>query len=134
MSEEGEFRPKWREDVPAAGTYRSIFKYDPNQFKHPSRAWYEMFKQEFGMTDDDFRTRRPGGDEQVVVAPKCGLERRPGERVPQHRRQGERLHATTTAGSSTATASRSTRTLPCERVSSARCPTWWSIRATRKTS
>jgi alkyldihydroxyacetonephosphate synthase len=73
MSEEGEFRPKWREDVPAAGTYRSIFKLDPNKFRHPNAAWYRMFKSEFGMTDDDFRTRRPGGDEQVVVHRKCGL-------------------------------------------------------------
>ena len=65
--------PKWREDVPAEGTYRSIFKLDPQKFKHPSRAWYEMFKQEFGMTDDDFRERRPGGDQQVVVGRKGGL-------------------------------------------------------------
>ena len=61
------FLPEWRNDVPAAGTYRSIFKYDPNKFKHPSRAWFEMFKSEFGMTDDDFRKRQPGGDEQVRI-------------------------------------------------------------------
>ncbi len=73
MSEEGEFRPKWREDVPAAGTYRSIFKLDPNKFRHPSASWYEMFKSEFGMTDDDFRKPGPSGDEQVVVARQCAL-------------------------------------------------------------
>lgn len=61
------FEPEWREDVPSAGSYRSIFKYDPTKFKHPSRAWFEMFKSEFGMTDDDFRKRRPGGDEQVKI-------------------------------------------------------------------
>ena len=49
---------------PGARSYRSVFKYDPNKFKHPSAAWFEMFKHEFGMTDDDFRERRPGGDER----------------------------------------------------------------------
>jgi alkyldihydroxyacetonephosphate synthase len=73
MSEEGEFRPQWREDVPAAGTYRSIFKLDPNKFRHPNTAWYRMFKSEFGMTDDDFRKPGPSGDEQVVVARQCAL-------------------------------------------------------------
>ena len=67
------FQPDWREDVPAEGSYRSIFKYDPNKFKHPSPAWVEMFKQEFGMTDDDFRKRQPGGDEQVKIALKITL-------------------------------------------------------------
>ena len=32
-----------------------IFKYLPDQFKHPSPAWVEVFRTEFGMTDDDFR-------------------------------------------------------------------------------
>jgi len=67
------FQPDWREDVPAEGSYRSIFKYDPHKFKHPSPAWFEMFKTEFGMTDDDFKTRRPGGDEQVKINQKITL-------------------------------------------------------------
>ena len=61
------FQPDWREDVPVEGSYRSIFKYDPNKFKHPNAGWYEMFKSEFGMTDDDFKERQPGGDERVVL-------------------------------------------------------------------
>ena len=73
MTSSADFQPEWREDVPAEGTYRSIFKYDPHQFKHPSRAWFEMFKQEFGMTDDDFKKRRPGGDEQVIIDHKITL-------------------------------------------------------------
>ena len=67
MSKPGGFQPDWREDVPADRSYRSILKYDPNKFKHPSLAWYEMFKREFGMTDDDFRARRAGGDDPVVL-------------------------------------------------------------------
>lgn len=73
MSKSGRFQPDWREDVPAPRSYRSIFKYDPTQFKHPSAAWYEMFKAEFGMTDDDFRRRQPGGDESVSLDRPCGL-------------------------------------------------------------
>ncbi len=73
MSKSGRFQPDWREDVPAPQSYRSIFKYDPKQFKHPSAAWYEMFKAEFGMTDDDFRRRQPGGDERVSLDRPCGL-------------------------------------------------------------
>jgi len=67
------FRPDWREDVPAEGSYRSIFKYDPKKFKHPNDAWYEMFKQEFRLTDDDFKKRLPGGDDRVVLGRKTGL-------------------------------------------------------------
>lgn len=67
LKDSGAFQPDWREDVPAAGSYRSIFKYDPKQFKHPNTAWFELFKSEFGMTDDDFRVRQPGGDEPVRV-------------------------------------------------------------------
>jgi len=67
------FQPNWREDVPAQNSYRAIFKYDPNKFKHPSRAWFEMFKSEFGMTDADFQTRRPGGDEPVKLDLPIGL-------------------------------------------------------------
>ncbi len=67
------FQPDWREDVPAEGSYRSIFKYDPTKFKHPNAAWYEMFKKEFGMSDEDFKQRQPGGDEQVKIDHKITL-------------------------------------------------------------
>lgn len=73
MAKSGRFQPDWREDVPGERSYRSILKYDPRAFKHPSPAWYEMFKREFGMTDDDFRARQPGGDEPVVLTRPCGL-------------------------------------------------------------
>ena len=67
MSKPGGFQPDWREDAPVAGSYRLIFKYDPNKFKHPSPAWYEMFKEEFGLIDEDFRERGPGGDDPVLL-------------------------------------------------------------------
>jgi alkyldihydroxyacetonephosphate synthase len=67
------FQPAWREDVAGEKSYRSIFKYDPTKFKHPSPAWFEMFKTEFGMTDADFKKRQPGGDEQVKIDLKISL-------------------------------------------------------------
>lgn len=74
MSAEKPFQPAWREDVPGERSYRSILKYDPRKFKHPSPAWYEMFKQEFGLSDEDFRQRQPGGDETVVAAHPSRLD------------------------------------------------------------
>ncbi len=73
MKSSYKFQPDWREDVPAEGSYRSIFKYAPDKFSHPSAAWYEMFKQEFNMTDEDFKKRQPGGDEKVMLKRKPGL-------------------------------------------------------------
>ncbi|MBI5503531.1 MAG: FAD-binding oxidoreductase [Deltaproteobacteria bacterium] len=67
MSNDSNFQPDWRNDVAAEGSYRSIFKYDPTKFRHPSPAWYQMFKQEFGLSDEYFKTRQPGGDEQVAI-------------------------------------------------------------------
>ena len=67
------FVPDWREDVPADDSYRSVYLFDSERFKHPSNAWYEMFKQEFGLTDDDFKTRGPTGDEPVRLDRKSAL-------------------------------------------------------------
>jgi alkyldihydroxyacetonephosphate synthase len=73
MKKFGKFIPDWREDAPAEDSYRSIYLFDPKKFKHPSNAWYEMFKQEFGLTDDDFKTRGPTGDEPVQLDRKSAL-------------------------------------------------------------
>ncbi|MEI2717413.1 MAG: hypothetical protein V9E98_10520 [Candidatus Nanopelagicales bacterium] len=45
----------WRERLARAGTYREAFSFDPARIKHPSAGWVAMFKDEFGMTDADFR-------------------------------------------------------------------------------
>ena len=73
MTKSTRFQPAWREDTPGPRSYRSVLKYDPTKFKHPSPAWYEMFKREFAMTDDDFRQQRPGGDAEVVLDRACTL-------------------------------------------------------------
>lgn len=62
------FRPDWTEKPPVPGTYRSIFKYgNPQQFKHPSDAWYKMIKQDFNLSDDDFTSKVKEGLEQVSL-------------------------------------------------------------------
>lgn len=62
------YRPEWTEKAPPAGTYRSIFKYgDPHRFKHPSDAWFNMIKQEFGLSDSDFASRNREGLEPVSL-------------------------------------------------------------------
>jgi len=62
------YRPEWTEKAPPPGTYRSIFKYgDPHRFKHPSDAWYNMIKQEFGLSDQDFSSKSREGLEPVSL-------------------------------------------------------------------
>jgi alkyldihydroxyacetonephosphate synthase len=68
MAKSRGFIPDWTETAPPAGSYRSIFKWGaPDGFKHPSDAWYRMMKEEFGMTDDDFKKRNFEGLERVSL-------------------------------------------------------------------
>jgi alkyldihydroxyacetonephosphate synthase len=76
MASKGAFRPAWREDIPKPGTYRTIFKYAPDEFTHPPDAWVEMFKAEFGMTEADFARPLAGGDEPVRLASPPRLQAR----------------------------------------------------------
>ncbi|MBN1363902.1 MAG: FAD-binding oxidoreductase [Syntrophaceae bacterium] len=69
------FRPDWTEKAPAAGTYRSIFKYgDPDSFKHPSDAWYKMIKQDFHLGDEHFLSKGKEGLEQVSLNRSVSLK------------------------------------------------------------
>ena len=71
------FRPDWSETPPAEGSYRAIFKYGaPERFKHPSDQWYAMLKEEFGMTDADFRHKRWEGRASLRLERPCGLSER----------------------------------------------------------
>ena len=59
-------QPDWSETPPPKKSYRSIFKYgDPGKFKHPSRQWVTMLKNELGMTDQDFRNKAHEGRNPV---------------------------------------------------------------------
>ncbi len=74
MSKHNGFIPDWTETAPPKGSYRSIFKWGaPDGFEHPSNAWYSMMKEEFGMTDDEFRKKKQEGLEQVSVTQKMRI-------------------------------------------------------------
>lgn len=50
------FRPNWLETPAPEGSYRSIFRWgDPHFFKHPKESLYNLMKESFQMTDEDFK-------------------------------------------------------------------------------
>ena len=68
MIKKGKFYPDFRESPPLEGSYRSIFKWgDPEEYKHPNSKLYELMKEEFDLTDEDFRNPRRVGDEKVEL-------------------------------------------------------------------
>ncbi len=75
MSKPNQFTPDWTETAADPGSFRSIAKYgDPNGFKHPSAAWVEMFKQEFGMSDADFQRKQTEGNMPVKLNRAVNLQ------------------------------------------------------------
>jgi len=77
MTADKEFQPKWREKPPKKGSYRSVFKWGaPDEFKHPGKLWYAMLKQEFNLTDADFKKPRLEGDEKVKIDSEIKLSTR----------------------------------------------------------
>ena len=69
-----EFAPDWITDPPAAGSYRSIFKWGaPDAFKHPNRRLYGLLKEALCLSDDDFRKKHALGDRTVKLDIPCGL-------------------------------------------------------------
>lgn len=68
------FQPEWSEKPPGKKSYRSIFKWgNPNEFKHPNSAWYEMIKKNFDLTDKDFKKPEFEGNETVEIDFKIKL-------------------------------------------------------------
>jgi alkyldihydroxyacetonephosphate synthase len=66
-SNTNEFQPKWCEEAPPAGSYRSILKWGaPNEFKHPNKRLYALMKKTFDMTDEDFKKTQKMGLEKVA--------------------------------------------------------------------
>ncbi|MDD6012048.1 MAG: FAD-binding oxidoreductase [Oscillospiraceae bacterium] len=50
------FQPKWLLTPAPEGSYRSIFRWgDPEFFKYPKESLYNLMKETFKMTDDDFK-------------------------------------------------------------------------------
>jgi alkyldihydroxyacetonephosphate synthase len=50
------FEPKWFHGKIPSNSYRSIFKWgDPDQIKAPRESLYQLIRDQFGLSDDDFR-------------------------------------------------------------------------------
>jgi alkyldihydroxyacetonephosphate synthase len=68
MANKTNFQPKWINEAPKKGSYRSIFKYgNPNGFKHPNSRLFEEIKRVFNLSDNDFKTRESTGNELVKL-------------------------------------------------------------------
>ncbi len=66
MAKKDEFYPRWFEGVCPERSYRSIFKWGAkDSFKHPNKRLYRLMKETFNMTDEDFKTQKNMGLEEV---------------------------------------------------------------------
>ena len=69
------FEPVWRETPPAEKSYRSIFKWgDPAGYKHPNKKLFKEIKEQFNLTDNDFRSVKTTGDETVNFKKKPAIK------------------------------------------------------------
>ena len=59
--------PNWFSETTPEGTYRSLFKWgDPAGFKHPNSGLVRLVADTFGVSEEDFKTPRELGLEQVT--------------------------------------------------------------------
>jgi alkyldihydroxyacetonephosphate synthase len=73
-----EFFPDWIHEAPAAGSYRSIFKWgDPLGFKHPNKRLYRMMKKVFHLSDEHFKKPVSTGNDPVDLGGRPVLIDRP---------------------------------------------------------
>ena len=74
MSKEKKFVPDWYHEKAPERSYRSILKWgDPEAFKAPNAKLYELMKETFHMTDDDFKVKQEMGLEEVDYDIPCRL-------------------------------------------------------------
>lgn len=67
MSKSDKFQPPWLEQVASPRSYRSLYKWGhPDGFKHPNRGMYQMLKDIFELSDDDFITPTNTGLEEFA--------------------------------------------------------------------
>ena len=68
MSTKETFEPDWTEKQPKKGSYRSIFKWGaPNGFKHPNKRLFDLLKETFRLTNDDFNKKIKEGNDPVKL-------------------------------------------------------------------
>ena len=69
------FEPVWRETPPAEKSFRSIFKWGaPAEYKHPNKKLFKEIKEQFHLTDDDFRSLKNTGDDTVSLKKKSSIK------------------------------------------------------------
>ncbi len=74
MSKSKKFVPDWYHEKAPERSYRSILKWgDPEAFKAPNSKLYELMKETFHMTDDDFKVKQEMGLEEVDYDIPCRL-------------------------------------------------------------
>ena len=74
MSKSKKFVPDWYHEKAPERSYRSILKWgDPEAFKAPNAKLYELMKETFHMTDDDFKVKQEMGREEVDYDIPCRL-------------------------------------------------------------
>ena len=74
MSKSKKFVPDWYHEKAPESSYRSILKWgDPEAFKAPNTKLYELMKETFHMTDDDFKVKQEMGLEEVDYDIPCRL-------------------------------------------------------------
>jgi alkyldihydroxyacetonephosphate synthase len=74
VSKSKKFVPDWYHEKAPERSYRSILKWgDPEAFKAPNTKLYELMKETFHMTDDDFKVKQEMGLEEVDYDIPCRL-------------------------------------------------------------
>ncbi|MBN2851434.1 MAG: FAD-binding oxidoreductase [Clostridia bacterium] len=77
MSKYKGFKPDWENSEPANHSYRSLFKWgNPTTFKQPNEGLYNVIKNTFHMTDDDFKVKKDEGNEVIDIEIPCRLEQK----------------------------------------------------------
>lgn len=69
-----DFEPKWITQAPDKKSFRSIMKWgDPARYKAPKEGLYKLIKQQFNLTDDDFKEMVDTGEQIVDVHVESAL-------------------------------------------------------------
>ena len=59
MTRKQNFIPDWYEGETPIGTFRALFKWhELNAFKHPNRGFYNLLRDTFQLSDQDFKNPR----------------------------------------------------------------------------
>ena len=69
-----DFEPKWITQAPDKKSFRAIMKWgDPAIYKAPKEGLYKLIKQQFDLTDDDFKTMVDTGEDICDVHVESAL-------------------------------------------------------------